>query len=119
VKLSGQPLAPDAIQPQPVNPEIIACLVANHVDTEWELENIVVAEKSRRQGMGSRLLQAFVEHVRQSNGSFIFLEVRESNHAARALYEGFSFEITGRRKAYYPDPLEDAILYRWIVRKIS
>ena len=42
----------------------------------------------------------------------MFLEVRESNIAARKLYEKAGFEPTGRRKSYYTDPLEDALLYR-------
>jgi ribosomal-protein-alanine N-acetyltransferase len=42
----------------------------------------------------------------------VFLEVRESNAAARTLYENAGFEQTGRRRSYYTSPLEDAILYR-------
>ena len=42
----------------------------------------------------------------------MFLEVRESNAAARTLYEKAGFEQTGRRHSYYTSPLEDAILYR-------
>ena len=42
----------------------------------------------------------------------VFLEVRESNYAARALYEKWAFVESGRRRRYYQDPNEDAILYR-------
>ena len=42
----------------------------------------------------------------------VFLEVRESNRAARALYEKWAFLESGRRRGYYKDPEEDAILYR-------
>ena len=42
--------------------------------------------------------------------AFVTLEVRPSNHAAIALYEGFGFEVVGRRKNYYDKPSEDALL---------
>lgn len=83
------------------------------------MENIVVAEECRRQGVASLLLRALAEHVQNLQGDFVFLEVRESNHAARKLYDRFGFEITGRRKNYYSDPAEDAILYRRVVKKFS
>jgi ribosomal-protein-alanine N-acetyltransferase len=57
-------------------------------------------------------LDALSAAARETNSSSIFLEVRESNAAARTLYELASFEQTGRRKSYYTNPAEDAILYR-------
>jgi ribosomal-protein-alanine N-acetyltransferase len=44
----------------------------------------------------------------------IFLEVRESNLAAQKLYQSCGFEQYSRRKAYYSDPAEDALLYRFL-----
>jgi ribosomal-protein-alanine N-acetyltransferase len=76
------------------------------------LENIVVAEEFRHQGIGRRLLTEFIEHARVQNGKGVFLEVRESNQNARALYSRLGFETAGSRKAYYSNPLEDAVLYR-------
>jgi ribosomal-protein-alanine N-acetyltransferase len=93
-------------------PRIWAFLVARCVDTEWELENIVVAETARRRGVGTRLLEEFVAQARAQQGRGIFLEVRESNQSARALYRKAGFEETGLRKSYYSNPLEDAILCR-------
>jgi ribosomal-protein-alanine acetyltransferase len=91
---------------------ILAFLVAHRVDTEWELENIVVAEAARRRGVGDGLLRAFIAHARESRGNCIFLEVRGSNQAARALYRKAGFEEAGVRKSYYLCPVEDAILCR-------
>jgi ribosomal-protein-alanine acetyltransferase len=110
-------VAEDATEAQPEvrsgdDANLIAFLVAQRVDKEWELENIVVAEKFRQQGLGSRLLIEFIAHARAENGSGIFLEVRASNQSARALYHRAGFEETGLRKAYYDTPREDAILYR-------
>jgi [ribosomal protein S18]-alanine N-acetyltransferase len=87
-------------------------LVAQHLAPEWELENIVVAHTARRKGLGMRLLNALLATARKTNSTCLFLEVRESNTAARTLYEKAGFEQTGRRKFYYTKPIEDAILYR-------
>jgi len=73
----------------------------------------VVAPTSRRQGLGRRLLHALLAGARETNSHSVFLEVRESNGAARSLYEKAGFAQTGRRKAYYKDPAEDALLYRF------
>jgi ribosomal-protein-alanine N-acetyltransferase len=94
------------------SPEVLAFLVAHRIDAEWELENIVVATAVRRRGVGTRLLGEFVAQTRGKQGSGIFLEVRESNHSARALYRRVGFQETGLRKSYYSNPLEDAILCR-------
>jgi len=89
---------------------ILAFLVARAVTFEWELENIVVA--SRRKGLGSLILNEFLNMARQEKAEAIFLEVRESNSAARSFYEKLAFEMTGRRPNYYTDPEEAAIVYR-------
>ena len=89
-----------------------AFLIARAVADEWELENIAVAGTARRRGLGSRLLGKFLDHVRGAGGKAVFLEVRESNHAAQALYEKWAFEECGRRLKYYRQPEEDAVTYR-------
>lgn len=94
------------------NSGIAAFLVARQVEKEWEVENLVVSHEIRRQGMGMFLLGEFIAHVRRHSGTAIFLEVRESNLAARALYRKAGFEESGRRICYYSGPQEDAILCR-------
>lgn len=91
---------------------ILGFLVAHRVDTDWELENIVVAEAARRRSVGTRLMAALISRARTDRGSGISLEVRESNQSARALYRKLSFEETGLRRGYYVNPQEDAILCR-------
>jgi [ribosomal protein S18]-alanine N-acetyltransferase len=102
---------PLASRPDPVG-EVVGFLVVRHLAAEWELENIVVAPAARRQGLGKRLLEGLFSAARKTSGGSVFLEVRESNAAARSLYERAGFEQAGRRKGYYRDPVEDAILYR-------
>jgi ribosomal-protein-alanine N-acetyltransferase len=95
---------------------ILGFLVAHHIAPEWELENIVVTQSARRNGLGKRLFDALLTRAKETNSDSIFLEVRESNAPARALYESTGFEQTGRRKSYYATPQEDAILYRLPLR---
>ena len=96
--------------------KVTAFLVARGVASEWELENIVVASGHRRRGLGKQLLQFLFALARHARGEAIFLEVRESNAAARAFYEKLGFEQMGRRKGYYADGLEDAIIYRRMLK---
>jgi ribosomal-protein-alanine N-acetyltransferase len=91
-------------------------LVAHHVAPDWELENIVVAESARRRGIGTRLLEELLISARKTNSDSVFLEVRESNAIARALYEQLGFQHDGRRKSYYSNPVEDALLYHRTLR---
>ena len=91
---------------------IVAYLAAQCVDREWELHYVVVAKKSRRRSLATLLLNQLVEHARSKNANAIFLEVRESNSGARALYRKMGFEEIDVRKSYYPDTTEDAIRCR-------
>ena len=91
---------------------ILGFLVARRLGSEWELENIVVSPMFQREGIGRRLLEELMSRARENGADALFLEVRESNTAARSLYEQVGFEPTGRRKSYYKEPQEDGILYR-------
>src|SRR5205807_362609 len=88
-------------------------LVAKEIAGEWEIENLAVHESQRRRGLGLRLLREFLEQVRLRQAKAIFLEVRESNAAARALYEQCTFSEAGRRRSYYQNPQEDALILKF------
>lgn len=87
-------------------------VVAIVADDEWEIENVVVADHHQRRGIGSRLVSELTRAARARGATAVFLEVRESNAAARSLYERCAFERVGRRRCYYRDPEEDALIYR-------
>jgi ribosomal-protein-alanine N-acetyltransferase len=87
-------------------------LIAKDIAAEWEVENIAIAGRARRRGLGTRLLGEFLDHARAQGATAVFLEVRESNRAARALYEKWAFAAAGCRVRYYHGPDEDAIVYR-------
>jgi [ribosomal protein S18]-alanine N-acetyltransferase len=91
----------------------VGFIVARQVMDEWEIENIAVTGSARRCGLGTRLLGEFLDLVRQRGGKTVFLEVRESNLAARALYGKWAFLEAGRRKMYYQDPAEDALVLKF------
>ncbi|HUJ95697.1 MAG TPA: GNAT family N-acetyltransferase [Terriglobales bacterium] len=93
-------------------PALHGFLIARAVGADWELENIAISGSARRRGLGTRLLGEFLDQVRAQSATSVFLEVRESNLAARKLYEKWAFVETGCRPNYYQDPAEAAILYR-------
>ena len=88
---------------------VLGFVVGRQLGPEWEIENIAVTGTARRRGLGTRLLGELIRLVQRRGGRAIFLEVRESNLAARRLYEKWAFVETGRRKAYYQNPDEDAV----------
>ena len=92
---------------------ILGFVVAFDVAGEWELENIVVALGHRQRGIAQRLMKKLIEEAQSAAAKFIFLEVRESNFVAKRLYESCGFQPCGRRPAYYANPSEDAVLYRF------
>lgn len=77
---------------------------------EGYISNVAVIPEARRQGVGRALIAALLQRAEAMELSFVTLEVRPSNTAAIALYEGFGFEPVGRRKNYYDKPSEDALL---------
>lgn len=86
-------------------------ICAQVVAGEWEIENVVVAAEFLRRGIASELMGALIQRAREGQASAMLLEVRESNLAARRLYEKHGFGGVGRRRLYYKVPEEDAILY--------
>ena len=83
---------------------------ARFVLDEGDIGNIAVAPGFRRRGAGAALLKALLEEAERRQAAVVQLEVRESNLAARRLYEKNGFETVGKRKNYYEKPAEDAIL---------
>lgn len=76
---------------------------------EGYIDNVAVRPEYRRQGVADRLLDVFCRFG-QARLAFLTLEVRPSNTAAVALYEKHGFTEAGRRKNYYENPTEDALL---------
>ena len=77
---------------------------------EAEILKLVVREGDRRKGIGGRLVEAFLTRAREQQCRAVYLDVRESNGAALHLYESLGFCVVGRRRGYYRQPDEDALL---------
>ena len=77
---------------------------------QGELANIAVAPEAQGRGLGGRLLDHFVDVARRRGVRRLFLEVRESNAVALGLYGSRGFRRIGRRRGYYDDPREDALV---------
>jgi ribosomal-protein-alanine N-acetyltransferase len=93
--------------------ELLGFCVFSVVTDEWHLLNLCIAPAYQGQGLGRFLLCQLLEQARVSGAMTAFLEVRPSNQAARALYQGVGFCEVGYRKGYYPGGLkgrEDALV---------
>lgn len=77
---------------------------------EAHITNIAVKSEYRSRGIGKSLMLALENVVRDKNGKRILLEVRPSNNIALSLYKSLGYYEIGRRKAYYADNQEDALL---------
>jgi ribosomal-protein-alanine N-acetyltransferase len=91
--------------------QLCGFVCAQSATGEWEIENIAAAADLLRRGIASELIQELIRRGGRQAASAILLEVRESNLPARGLYNKSGFSEVGRRRAYYRDPVEDAILY--------
>ncbi len=79
---------------------------------QGELGNLAVAPEWRHRGIAHRLLDAVVERAVERRVRELFLEVRVSNTSARQLYQSYEFREVGRRRNYYMEPVEDALVMR-------
>jgi ribosomal-protein-alanine N-acetyltransferase len=89
---------------------ILGFLAARLTADELHVNNIGVRESARRRGLGSELLGRALEWGKRAGAAAAILEVRGGNHAAQALYRRHGFQTVGRRRAYYHDPTEDALI---------
>ncbi len=80
---------------------------------EFDISNIAVREGFRGRGIGGMLIDRILNAARDSKAKAVYLEVRESNRAAIALYEKKNFKSMGIRKNFYEKPVENAIIYRY------
>lgn len=95
--------------------DVLGFSILLEMDGEAELLKIGVDLGSRRQGIGRKLMQDTVTYCRNNNINTCYLEVRESNLAARQLYLKHGFFVTAKRPGYYPSgdgSREDALLMK-------
>jgi ribosomal-protein-alanine N-acetyltransferase len=90
--------------------KIVGMIVVWLIVDEAHVATVATHPAYRRQGIGKRLLAHALRHMIRDGARSSFLEVRESNLAAQEMYRQFGYEVTGRRRRYYRDNDEDAIL---------
>ena len=90
--------------------EIIAYGGMWHVVDEGQITNVAVKKDFRNMGVGSKVLKELIDWAKEHEIVVIGLEVRAGNENALLLYKKFGFEAVGKRKDYYKNPTEDAIL---------
>jgi ribosomal-protein-alanine N-acetyltransferase len=88
--------------------------ILSAVAHEGELLNLCIAPEAQGRGLGAHLLSHLLDRARARQCDEVFLEVRDSNGAARRLYRRAGFQEIGRRRGYYPGPegAEDARVLR-------
>ena len=90
--------------------KIAGYIVARMGADELHINNVAVRENYRRQGIGRRLLDHIIDEGKRCGATIAYLELRAGNKPALALYQECGFRVTARRKQYYSDPVEDALV---------
>jgi ribosomal-protein-alanine N-acetyltransferase len=89
---------------------VIGFIAARFTVDEVHINNVAVRPRYRRRGIGGALLERVLRDGAHRGAHKAILEVRAGNAAAQALYGRQGFEVVGRRRDYYADPLEDALV---------
>src|SRR4051812_29129287 len=92
-----------------IDGKIAGYLVCSRYDTVWHVMNVAVDDRRRRRGIATALLNRLFDTADRPGEQYT-LEVRESNSSAIALYERFGFRSAGKRRGYYHDNKEDALI---------
>jgi ribosomal-protein-alanine N-acetyltransferase len=99
----------------PPEPVVAGYIVAFSVGEDAEVLNVAVDTRFRGKGLAGHMLDAAMIELGARGVRAAFLEVRESNSAARALYGSRGFTEIGRRSKYYRRPVEDALVLRRVL----
>lgn len=94
------------------NGAVLGYVGSQLVPPEADVMNLAVVPTARRKGLGRELMQTLLRDLSAQGIEALFLEVRESNLPAQTLYAALGFVEVGRRKKYYVNPMEDALILR-------
>lgn len=90
--------------------DIVGYVIFYQAGLEMHIMNIAVHPALRRQGIGLDIMKRVIESARINSVEECFLEVRETNFPAQGLYERLGFKRIGKRRGYYTETNEDAIV---------
>lgn len=94
------------------NIRTIGYILVLEVEEVYEIIRLGVAPEYRNRGFAKHLMEMAIAETQRKNACVILLEVRESNLAARTLYEKYGFKNIAIRKKYYSDNGENAIVMK-------
>lgn len=94
------------------NGAVVGYVGSQTVLGESDMMNLAVHPDYRRSGVGRRLVEELIMHLKEQGSYALLLEVRVSNEPAIALYDQLGFACVGRRPNYYSKPKEDALILR-------
>ena len=92
--------------------EVVGYIGSQSSCDETDIMNIAVHPDCRRRGIAESLIDNLIKELKNRGSHALMLEVRVSNDPAIALYEKLGFQQVGRRKNYYRNPKEDALILR-------
>jgi [ribosomal protein S18]-alanine N-acetyltransferase len=91
---------------------VVGYVIGQTAADEGEILNLGVAPAHRGRGVGHALVERMLALLHERGAQVVYLEVRESNDAARHLYHSLGFREVARRRRYYRRPVEDAVVLR-------
>ena len=97
---------------------IVGFVVAMVMAPQAELESVAVPSFAQRRGIATGMLRELTSHLIAESVDELLLELRSSNSRAAGFYEQYGFVSVGRRRSYYQDPVEDALLLKLDLKKI-
>lgn len=92
--------------------QVVGYIGSQTVMDASDMMNVAVHPQFRKQGIATGLIGMLVEELRKRGSHSLTLEVRASNEGAIRVYAGLGFQEVGRRKNYYRNPKEDALILR-------
>ena len=96
-----------------VQAKLVGFVSYRQIIDEIEIDEVLIFKEFQHLGFGYQLMQKFLQEAFEKQGQTIFLEVRQSNLPAIALYEKCGFKQIAKRKNYYQHPVEDAWIYQY------
>ncbi len=91
---------------------VVGHLIGRVIADEAEILTVAVDPDRRRLGIGEQLVRRAMKVMAERGARTVWLEVRLSNAAGQTLYQKLGFTAAGRRRGYYRDPVEDALVFR-------
>lgn len=109
----NEPSAHLLVMAEEAKEEVAGYCCLYHALDEGEIVNVAVAPEYRQKGYGGELVRALMTLGASLGEKRFFLEVRAGNTAGKRLYGSLGFEMCGRRKGFYTNPKEDAVVMMW------